>query len=485
MDNIPIVKDSVSIRQAMRVVDRCGLGLAFVVDSQAVLVGVVSDGDVRRALLAGKGLDEPVSSVMNRKFVSLPAGLSPQDADMLARRKEVAERIPKDGVLVIPLCDVAGSVKGVYFAHPKHEGPGPHKIFSHKPVKRILVTGGGGYIGSVLVRRLLESGYHVRVMDKFIYTEDGLTDLKSNSSLEIMRGDVLDIADLAKAVKDVGAVVHFAEIVGDPATALDPEITVANNVVAAVALAQLCKYFQINRFVYASSCSVYGSSEQDWVNEDAPTNPVSLYARAKLESEKALLALADENFSPTLLRFSTVFGISPRMRFDLVVNAMAADGFFKGKIRVAGGSQWRPLVHVQDVSAAVQSVLEADLSKVAVKAFNVGGDDNNYTIIDLAGEIKTALERRGRKVSLDVATENKDARSYRVSFAKIKDTLGFRPSYSVASAVDDLCLQFEKGKYSDYGEKKYSNFLSWQKEKSRLRRRLSQALSSIAPNLFQ
>ncbi len=467
----------------MRVIDRGGLGIAFVVSASRRLVGVVSDGDVRRALLKGAGLDEPVAGVMNKSPVSLPFGLAQQRLAWLSADKKIAGRIPREGTMAIPLCDSQGRVKSVFFAHSKEgvvasgKAPGRHQV-----LKKILVTGGAGYIGSVLVRQLLDKGYSVRVLDKLIYTDDGLKGLENyGEKFEFMRGDVLDVNTLSNAVKGVGAVVHFAEIVGDPATALDAELTVANNIVAAGALAQVCKYYQVNRFVYASSCSVYGSADRDWVDENSELRPVSLYARAKLESEKAVLALADENFQPTILRFATVFGLSPRMRFDLVANVMAADGVTQGRIRVSGGSQWRPLVHVSDVSRAVELCLEKNLGQVGRQVFNVGSDEGNCTILGLAEKIKSALEKSGKKVYLDVATENRDARSYRVSFRKIRDKLGFRPSRSVAGAAAEIAAEFGKGKFGDYRHKKYSNFLSWRSERGRLRRKISAALSKLLP----
>ncbi len=487
MQKLPIAKKGASIKRVMREIDKGGIGVAFVVDEKESLFGLVTDGDVRRALLSGVGLDEPVDKIANRSPSKLPFGLLQQELVRLSQQGKFAQKIPKEGVMAIPLVDGKGRVKSVFFAHARRQTDGNAMIEAHKSpkrhqvIKKILVTGGAGYIGSVLVRQLLEKGYSVRSLDKFLYSSDSLNSVAGNPLLEIMRGDVLDIPTLLKAVKGVGAVVHLAEIVGDPASALDPEQTVANNIVAAVALAQVCKYFQVNRFVYASSCSVYGSADKDWVDESSPTLPVSLYARAKLEGEKGILALADENFSPTLLRFATVYGLSARMRFDLVVNVMAADALSKGEISVSGGSQWRPLCHVGDISRAIESALEKDLSVVGGQAFNVGSDGQNYRIVDLAKEIQSALAKRGRRVELKIAAENSDARSYRVSFKKIREKLGFKPIHSVESAVNEIASEFEKGRFRDYKDKKYSNFLSWKLEKGRLRHKISGAVSKILP----
>ena len=270
---------------------------------------------------------------------------------------------------------------------------------------RVLVIGGAGYVGSVLCGQLLASGHRVRVLDAFLYGRESLNEFTNDPRVEIIQSDSRDLVRVRAAMHDVSAVVHLGEIVGDPACSLDPEVTVDVNVNATLAVARLARDAGIRRFIYPSSCSVYGASD-DIVSERSDLNPVSLYARAKITVEEALRRMADSDFQPVILRFATVYGLSPRPRFDLVVNLLTAKAQSTGEITVNGGDQWRPFVHVADAAAAILLMLQQPSHMVAGETFNVGSNDQNHTV----GEVGEVIRNRvaGSTVHYGAVTESEE-----------------------------------------------------------------------------
>ncbi|MCK5557133.1 MAG: SDR family oxidoreductase, partial [Candidatus Hydrogenedentes bacterium] len=242
---------------------------------------------------------------------------------------------------------------------------------------RILVTGGAGYLGCVLCRMLLEKGYQVRILDRLYFGEKPLGNIINDPNLEFVKGDIRRLEDFPQLLDDVESIVHLAGLANDPSCDLDPEMSLDVNITATRRLAENAKQRGIERFVFSSSCSVYGRGEVDLLGEDSDKKPVSVYAMTKLTAERELTELADDKFVPVILRNATLFGPSPRMRFDLAVNQMVARAVKKGKILVfEGGRQWRPFVHVEDAARACMMCLEAPVDKVRAEVFNVGRDDN-------------------------------------------------------------------------------------------------------------
>ncbi|MGI5837202.1 MAG: NAD-dependent epimerase/dehydratase family protein, partial [Chloroflexota bacterium] len=248
------------------------------------------------------------------------------------------------------------------------------------------------------------------------------------------------------------AVVHLGALVGDPACALDESLTIDINLAATRAIAEAAKGLGIERFVFASTCSVYGASNQV-LNEQSALNPVSLYARTKIAAEQILLSMSDHRFAPVILRFGTIYGLSPRPRFDLVVNLLAARAVQEKSITIQGGEQWRPFVHVDDVATAIIKCIEAPLDTVRGEIFNVGSDDQNYRIAQIGDIISTIVPG----VEVVKQGEVADLRNYRVSFAKIRRTLGFIPRHTVASGVLEIKAAIESGQISEYQDMRYSN----------------------------
>ncbi|MCU0619469.1 MAG: NAD-dependent epimerase/dehydratase family protein [Gemmatimonadaceae bacterium] len=301
--------------------------------------------------------------------------------------------------------------------------------------RRVLVTGGAGFIGSHLTRLLLDAGYHVRVLDSFAYGRAGLADL-DHPRLEVMRGDIVNLRDVSAAVRDVDSVIALAAIVGDPACSLDPEETVNLNYAATKLLVESCNFYGVRRLVFASSCSVYGASDTTLLDETSRLNPVSLYARTRVLSENIIFDRAG-NVEPVVLRLSTVFGLSPRMRFDLVVNTLTARAMVDQKISIFGGDQWRPNVHCRDAARAFMMAMRAPTSAVAGEVFNVGHESLNYRI----GEIGETVASIVGDVEVVHAKDSPDRRDYRVSFAKIQERLGFTTEFSIEDGVREIAAQ--------------------------------------------
>jgi len=319
--------------------------------------------------------------------------------------------------------------------------------------KNVLVIGGAGYIGSVLVRQLLKRGYRVRVLDLLLYGEDSIKEIQSHPDFELLVGDFRNVADVVKAMQGVDSVIHLGAIVGDPACSLNDKVTIEVNLAAVRMIAEIAKANNVNKFIFASTCSVYGAGDHI-LDEYSSLNPLSLYAKTKLGAEKVLISLADSNFKPTICRLATVYGPSYRPRFDLVVNLLTAKAFFDGKITVYGGDQWRPFIHVKDVANAFITLLEAPQDIVGNEIFNIGSDAENYLIMDVAKIIKEVIP------SAELIIENNisDKRNYRVNFSKIKDYVGFKTKYTVRDGVLGIKKALEDKLILDYHSPKYSNY---------------------------
>lgn len=320
----------------------------------------------------------------------------------------------------------------------------------------VLVLGGAGYIGSTLTRQLLADGWTVRVLDALFYGPGALTELGTHQSLEFVRGDSRDPAIVQDALRGMDAVVHVAELVGDPACAVDPAITQQINYEATCRVAEMARDAGVRRFVYPSSCSVYGASDEI-VDEDSTLNPVSLYAETKIRSEAAIRALTDDRFEPVILRLATVFGFSARPRFDLVVNLLAARALVDGEVTLFGGSQWRPFIHVADVASAMRHCLTAPASAVAGQTLNVGADFLNYTIGEIADLVLQATPTAHLREVADP-----DARNYRVAFDRIRERVGFTPTIDVPAGIAEVQAAIAAGRVEDYRAAEHSNVKSMQ-----------------------
>lgn len=444
------IKQNTSIQRAIQLIERSSFDNAFVLDENGSYLGGVSIADLRRLLISGARGEEPISEYPLKHFYKL--------TEVSLRDRKTADRMVSDmelnGVGFVPIVEQNGNIADVLSLEDLSRLHG----FSNKnsrptePARRVLVVGGGGYLGSVLTKKLLAGGFRVRVLDSFIYGRRSLDLLADDPNLDIVGGDLRNIHTCVSSLEETDAVVLLAAIVGDPASKVRPTETIETNVLAAQALASACKLHHVNRFLYASTCSVYGMGGK-LLDEEAPLNPVSLYARTKIESENIILGMGDEYFSPTILRMGTLYGYSPRMRFDLVVNTMSMKSFIDRRIQVFGGRQWRPLLGVEDAAEVYVRCLEANLRDVGNQIFNVGSDDQNYQIDEVAEIIGNALG----DIPISRDNSNLDARDYRVAFTKLKDSLGFTPQQTVHNAARMIFGKLQSGAIGDPTQRIYYN----------------------------
>jgi nucleoside-diphosphate-sugar epimerase len=306
--------------------------------------------------------------------------------------------------------------------------------------RTVVVFGGGGYVGAVLVPILLKESYSVRVFDTFWYGKDIFTTEQSNPNLKLITGDIRNPEAVAAALKGATDVIHLACISNDPSFDLDPQLGKSINLDSFEPLVTIAKKSGINRFLYASSSSVYGVKEEERVTENLSLEPLTDYSRFKAQCEEIILSSHSPDFRCTVLRPATVCGVSPRQRFDLSVNILTNHAVNLGKITVFGGAQFRPNLHIKDMARAYVHVL-AQEKKIDGAIFNVGGE--NLSLDQIALKVQKGIDS-----NLEIHhSDTNDLRSYRVDSSKIEVELGFKPTYSVDHAINDLKLAFSEKRY--------------------------------------
>lgn len=318
--------------------------------------------------------------------------------------------------------------------------------------RRVLVIGGAGYIGSALIPKLLDAGYQVRVLDIMMFGESTLAAVRNHPRLELIKGDFRHADEVVQAMQDVETVVHLGAIVGDPACSLDENLTIDVNLCATKMVADYAKRHRIPRFIFASTCSVYGATSNT-LDERSTVKPLGIYGHTKFASEKVLLDMTDSQFQPTILRFATIYGLSGRTRFDLVVNLLTAKARLDGEITVHDGDQWRPFVHVDDAALAIHTVIQAPLVTVGGQIFNVGASDQNFTIRQI-GEL---IHEQVPTAQLIFSETAQDRRDYRVDFSKIRNLLNYKTNWTVPEGVRQVLEAIDSGQVTDYRAPQYSN----------------------------
>lgn len=318
--------------------------------------------------------------------------------------------------------------------------------------KYVLVTGGAGYLGSVMVRKLLDEGFGVIVLDALYFGDSSIKPLLKHPDFIFQKGNIENIGDLSTALQKATYVIHLAGIVGDPACSVDPVFTIQTNFFSTETFIKMCKYFQIKKFIFASSCSVYGFNEKK-LTEKSKTNPVSLYATSKLEAEKILLAEKHGEMEIIIMRMATLYGWSYRPRFDLVANLFAGKAAINEEIIVQGGNQRRPLLHIEDATTAYIKVLKTN-KKLNSEIFNVGSTKENYTILEIANIVKTL----NPKVIITIDNKVVDKRDYFVDFSKIEKTFNFKNKKSLKTSLNEI-YDNVKNKKLNIRDPRYSNYL--------------------------
>jgi len=309
---------------------------------------------------------------------------------------------------------------------------------------RVLLTGGSGYLGSILARKLLKKGYHVRILDNFLYGEESIKEIQKNKKFKQVKGDIRDLAAISRSLKNIDTVVHLASIVGTQSAELDPKTSIEINYLATRNMADLCKLYKIKQFIFASTCSVYGAQPHQLISENSEMNPLDSYGESKFQSERAILQAYDY---PTLLRLGTLFGASYRMRFDLAINLFIAQAMNKEKITVFGGNQWRPFLHVDDAAEAFSFAIQNKMEGI----YNVVW--NNLMITKMAKIVQKLVPSK-----IEISKDIVDKRDYRVTASKI-EKFGFKAKKDISFAVKEFKSKISND-VKNYKQDKYSNYKS-------------------------
>jgi len=447
LDDI-ILNHNSTIRQSIKAIDNNGVRGVFICD-EGELLGIVMDSDIRRAILKNVDLDVSVKTIMKTNPFVISDRLSEIDT---------INSIISSGKLLVPVINANDIVVGYYnlndilndiYAINKRKSKSD---FYHNE-RNILVIGGAGYIGSVLISKLVSLNNNVRILDLLLYGKDYLKNITQDKKVEFIRGDCRDEKIIQKALENIDTVIHLGEIVGDPACSINEAFTIDVNYSATQMIVDQCLRLGIETFIFASSCSVYGQNDNE-VNELTPPNPISLYARCKIESEHAILDHHSNFFSPTVLRLATVHGKSFRQRFDLVINYLAIKALVEKKIQIFGGEQWRPFISVNDICKGIIAIMNSDKKIVRNQIFNLGDSNENYTLNEVSSIIKEII----KDVEIEKLVDKVDNRNYKVNFDKIKNQIGFTADYSIRDTILDFNKSYlTDDKYSDYHHAKYYN----------------------------
>tara|TARA_B110000211_G_scaffold228514_1_gene284842 strand:- start:886 stop:2232 length:1347 start_codon:yes stop_codon:yes gene_type:complete len=408
------VNPNSSMKEVLNKIQKNGKNGVFVINKNFLLKGIITDADIRKKILEDKFNNiNFAKDIMQKKISSIQHKNISKCDHILINSTKILMPILKNRKLVdyCHIDDLKCLVK-------------------KKEKKKILIIGGLGYIGSILVKNLISKGYYVNILDKNLY---GNPFNKSKiKNLNIIIGDCFSKKKLSLALAGCTSVVHLGEIVGDPAVALNMKNSIKNNFEATDFVLNECLKNKVERFIFTSSCSVYGYSNKV-CTEKSKLNPVSLYAKCKIACEEQILSHSSKKITSTIIRLATVHGDSLRKRFDLVVNKFFIFGLLKKKITLFGEKNWRPLVSVDDVVKSIIIILNSPKTKISRQILNVGFSQENFTIGDIAKKIKKIIN-----FDFKIVPQLEDTRSYKVSFKKIEKYFKFKPTLTLNQSLKKM-----------------------------------------------
>ena len=440
-----IVKLGSKIKSVLFLFQKNRSNFAVVLDKNKNFLGVLTISDIKKALISGNTINSKIDKFVNKNPAFIKGELNQIKISNLINTKKFINAEPP----LIPL--VNKDNKLIKIINKEYL-----KIYDLKKTKKqqsVLLIGGAGYIGTVLTKNLIRLGYNVSIFDKFIYLNK--SEIKKNiksKKLKLIKGDTRNISQIFSAIKECDMVVHLAEMVGDPLCEQKPDKTFEINFLASISIANICKNLEISKFIYLSSCSVYGENKDDkLLTENSKINPLSTYAKLKDLCEKSIIKNLGNNCQPCIIRLGTVYGNSMRPRYDLVINLFSGLIANNKKITINGGDQWRPFIHVEDVSRAITTILKSKQSKVNGQVFNIVGE--NFKIKDI-GNI---INKKFPKAEIKYEKKSKDLRDYKVSAKKAEKTLSFKAKKRIKDEIAQMIKETKKKKIKNIFSRKFIN----------------------------
>ncbi len=439
------------IIDVLGVFETSGTNLAIVINKSSKFLGIITSSDIRRAFIKGYNKHSSIKKIVNYKPLFLKDKVDENQLSNVISSSKFNNINPP----LIPLIDKNDIPYNIL---NKQDLNLPiiskNKKIGFKP--NILLIGGAGYIGTNLTKKFLEQGYQVTIFDKFIYLSKREMKLKLKSkNLILVDGDTRSIDQTFEVVKKNDIVIHLAELVGDPLCEKRPSKTYSVNYLASMTISNICKNLGISKFIYVSSCSVYGArKDENFADENSEINPLSVYGKLKALSEKTIIRNLGEYCRPCILRLGTVFGGSLRPRYDLVLNIFSGLIANNKKIIINGGEQWRPFVHINDVCDVIIKIIKLDKNKTNGQIFNIAS--YNFKISQIGKIIKKIYP----KIKIENQKGNYDKRNYKVSSDKAKKILNFKPRISIEKGIKDLVTFTKKNKIKNIKQKKYLNILN-------------------------
>ena len=440
-----------SILNCLRLYKKNHFSTVVVIDKEKQFLGVVAEADIRNSIIQGYKLNDKIKNVFNKKPIIIKTPFTNEKKIKLLSNPQFKKKRPS----LIPVINHKNQISNLLVCDEMKLLKNKKKITKTVKKEKILIIGGAGYIGSLLTEFLVKKNYNTIVYDKFIYGKKSLTKINKYKNLEVIKADTRDLKSLYSAIKKVDIVVHLGELVGDPLCNVNPDQTYTINYLATKNICNICKDLGVNKLIYVSSCSVYGAnSNSNFLNEKSTLNPQSVYAKLKIFCEKAILESASKEFQPCILRLGTVFGISNRPRFDLVINILTANAYKYKKIDINGGEQWRPFVHVKDVANTIQNIIEKNFKECSGKIFNISSF--NMKIISISEHLKKNI----KNLSVNIINKNIDKRDYKVDAKNAKRINIIKPKYNLNYGINEIIRYFKNTKNFNFKKRKFINFLN-------------------------